>query len=358
MTRGALQRYGQRDHYKGLHAWAYTGGSSGDPIRVPYSIRRSLIRTATVRVCNEQAGYRVGDPYLFIRAKKRRGLVSMIRNETVFLPNRVTRTRLDAVVKRIHEGKLVSLIGYPSIIHALAQRWREVSQGEEDRGIKSCVSTSEPLVSEVAAFIEDTWECTVADRYSNEEVGIIAQQLRRTDPFVVNPFGLVVEIVNLATGAQVPEGSEGSVVVTDLKNDLIPVIRYDTGDRAVAGAYADGRLRRLTRVVGRRADLLFTTDGEPVAPLSLGPAIYKPLSRAPGRWQYQFAQLTRATYELRLKGEGGSLPVALQDSIRRDLVSLLGADAQVRVTLTSNIDARKSGKRPIFVNESDDETNH
>ena len=36
-----------------IYSWAYTGGSYGEPLKVPYSLKRNFIRTATFKYFNE-----------------------------------------------------------------------------------------------------------------------------------------------------------------------------------------------------------------------------------------------------------------------------------------------------------------
>ena len=75
--------------------------------------------------------------------------------------------------------------------------------------------------------------CNVVSRYSNQENGILAQELVDSDYFVINNASYWIEFLKLIQmwGADIGELSR--VVVTDLFNYATPVIRYDTGDLAV-----------------------------------------------------------------------------------------------------------------------------
>jgi phenylacetate-CoA ligase len=67
---------------------------------------------------------------------------------------------------------------------------------------------------------------------------------------------VIVEVVDPQTGARVPDGEAGEVVVSSL-NDLYPLLRLGTGDlsRLASGACPCGRTApRLERIMGRVGD--------------------------------------------------------------------------------------------------------
>src|SRR5207244_11937336 len=86
----------------------------------------------------------------------------------------------------------------------------------------------------------------------------------------VNADGVLIEIV--AGGRPAPPGTPGAIVVTDLSNFAMPLIRYQIGD---VGVLADracpcGRgLPLLESIEGREADYVVTADGRLVSGISL-----------------------------------------------------------------------------------------
>jgi phenylacetate-CoA ligase len=67
------------------------------------------------------------------------------------------------------------------------------------------------------------------------------------------------EIVDPSTGAPVPDGSQGELVLTTLTKEAMPVLRYRTGDitRFIDGPCPCGRThRRIARLFGRTDDML------------------------------------------------------------------------------------------------------
>ena len=79
----------------------------------------------------------------------------------------------------------------------------------------------------------------------------------------VNAEHVLVEIVDEA-GCEAAPGEMGKVLVTTLENYLMPLVRYEIGDYAIAmrGRCACGRtLPLLGRVLGRETNLFRRTDG-------------------------------------------------------------------------------------------------
>jgi phenylacetate-CoA ligase len=67
------------------------------------------------------------------------------------------------------------------------------------------------------------------------------------------------EIIDPASGAVLPEGEEGELVLSTLKREAMPLIRYRTGDltRLLPGPCPCGRThRRIERIKGRSDDML------------------------------------------------------------------------------------------------------
>jgi|GEM_PF-1218130 len=345
-----IESSGKADLSK-IKSWAYTGGSYGEPIRIPYSLQRNLIRTATFKYFNEQGGYHLGDPFVLIRAKNKSSIQKYFRNETIFLPLDVSESRLNEFVQELKRKKIKVLMGYPTVIYELAQYLFHHPEKKKGLSLKSIITVSEPLEDYKRQLIPDIFQCKVIDRYSNEEVGLIAQQKEFGGEYFVNKYGVYTEVINPDTLKPVQEGEQGKVVVTDVYNDLIPVIRYDTGDLATVHRYSNGQLVSIANIIGRVNEQIFSISNQPVSPLALGPFIYKPLSHQGEVFQYQFAQLNASQYELRIRAKVNQLPEDLIHEIISGLEDALGKGSTVSLKLVEEIKPLPSGKRPIFKNE-------
>jgi phenylacetate-CoA ligase len=352
MDKSSLKVWINKLDDKTVHSWAYTGGSYGEPLRVPYSKTRGLIRTASLLYFNQLGGYSLGDPYALIRAKDKSSFVKFLRNEIIIVPYDVSSTQLEGMIKDLIRRRVRLLMGYPSVIYDMALFLNNNPAIRQKLSIKNIITVSEPLEDYKRKIIKETFNCDFVDRYSNEEVGIIAQQRHFSDEYIVNQYGLYVEVVDPLTLNPVPEGSQGKVLVTDIKNDLIPMIRYDTGDMATVIRYHGDQLLSISRIIGRVTEQITNPEGNPVSPLTIGPFIYKPLSKENRLVPYQFAQTGVTKYELRLKANQSDISDYLINTIMTGLNGLFGPGADVTIILVKDIECQPSGKRPVFKNET------
>ncbi len=336
---------------KQVYQWAYTGGSFGEPLRVPYSKKRAAIRTATFKYFNEIAGYNLGDSFALIRAKNKSPFLKFLRNETIIIPFDVSNNQVLKIFDNLLTKNVTVLMGYPTVMYEMALFLKDNPKIKNKLKIKSLISVSEMLEEQKRFVVKNEFHCNFVDRYSNEEVGLIAQQKEFGGVYYVNKFGVYVEIVNSITLQPVKEGEVGKVVVTDIYNDLVPMIRYDTGDLAIVDRYKNGQLYTIKKILGREADKLFDTNKKPVSSLYLGPSIYKPFAIKGYTNQFQFAQTSSNSYVLRIK-KGLSNPDEITISkVISNLRDHLGDNSNIKVVFLENIPALPSGKRPIYINE-------
>jgi phenylacetate-CoA ligase len=118
--------------------------------------------------------------------------------------------------------------------------------------------------------IEATFRCPVTNRYGCEEVSLIACECEMHSGLHVNADSVLVEVIR--DGRPAPPGTPGSLVVTDLSNFAMPLVRYLIGDVGVLAdrTCACGRgFPLLESLEGREADYVVTADGRLISGISL-----------------------------------------------------------------------------------------
>jgi phenylacetate-CoA ligase len=154
---------------------------------------------------------------------------------------------------------------------------------------KGIVATSMMLLEHERKCIEKAFGAKVTNRYGCEEVGLIACECERHKGMHINSPHVIVECVD-DTGKPVPYGKAGKLVITDLNNLAMPLIRYQIEDVGVLSSdnCACGRnLPILEKLEGRVADFLKKADGGLVGGVSL---VERTLTKIPGIEQMQFVQ--------------------------------------------------------------------
>lgn len=206
----------------------------------------------------------------------------------------------------------------------------------------SIVATSMMLLETERVVIERVFRCRVSNRYGCEEVGLIASECGHPGGMHINSEHVIVEIVR-NDGSPVAPGEQGQIVVTDLLNHGMPLVRYAIEDVASWSAVpcTCGRTSpRLERLVGRVADFLVRRDGALVAGVSL---VEKTLTAIPGVDQLQIVQTRIDQFELNCV-PSGAYRESSEQALKDALIDAFGAGIETRINLMDRIPQEKNSK--------------
>lgn len=248
-----------------------TSGSTGEPF-VCYADKYQLeMRWAATLRSMEWTGYRFGDRQ------------ARLWHQTIGMSLRqVVRERIDAWLSRrmfipAYEmsdknlpGSLRRLRKFrPVLIDGYAESFNFLSHYIKHHGIagvspKGIISSAQALPEQSRQLIESEFGCRVFDKYGSREFSGIAYESDGHDGHLVVAENFIVEI--LKDGHPAKPGELGEVVITDLNNRCMPLIRYRVGDLAVAMdpavASPCGRgLPRIGRIEGRAQAIIIGANG-------------------------------------------------------------------------------------------------
>lgn len=165
--------------------------------------------------------------------------------------------------------------------------------------LKGIISTAMMLYPWQREVIERVFGCKIFERYGCEEVSLIASECEAHTGMHINTDSLIVEFLK-DDEQPAAAGEEASVVVTDLMNYGMPVIRYKIGDKAIFTdpACPCGRKSVLiTKVTGRDADFIVTPEGKIISGISLTENFSL---KIPGVEQMQIEQLKRDHLKIKI----------------------------------------------------------
>jgi phenylacetate-CoA ligase len=160
-----------------------------------------------------------------------------------------------------------------------ARRWRLTS-------LRKIFSGSEILEGSLRERLRRAFGVEVADNYGSTEA-FLAWQCPQGS-YHINAEHVFLEVVDEGGGPAAP-GAMGRVVVTTLQNYLMPLIRYEIGDYAIAaqGGCCCGRtLPLIGQILGREINLFIDGNGNRFVPWPL----FKPLTAREWIVQYQVVQ--------------------------------------------------------------------
>jgi phenylacetate-CoA ligase len=161
----------------------------------------------------------------------------------------------------------------PSLVWGVSNALYVVARALLDDGrtlqADACWSGGNHLHAHYRAALEEAFGCEVFERYATMEMGLIAHECTEGRSLHVPAEGIIAEIVD-EDGAPAGPGETGDVLLTSLRNDAQPFIRYRVGDRATAPLdpmCSCGRgLPVFGTVAGRTQDFLRTASGELIGP--------------------------------------------------------------------------------------------
>ncbi len=238
-----------------------------------------------------------------------------------------------------------SLVGFASVIAGLA-RWMQKEQLRLPT-VKQVWTTSEVLSPEGADAIRQILGCEPLKIYASNEFGFMAWQAEKDAPLRIESDRLHVEFLRPGEPSLAATGELSRIVVTDLLNDTMPLIRYDIGDVArpcepfrAAGSFVCATLDGLE---GKEADQIQPPDGRSVTTFQLLGAIKDTLPNA----QYRFVGLSAERYVVQYVPGVGFDPANLEKTTAK-LKEMLGEGVELLTQQTDVIRRERSGKlRPV-----------
>jgi phenylacetate-CoA ligase len=326
-----------------------TGGSTGTPVVFYAGKDRRQSRCAAQLRHNQWAGWHVGDRAAVLwgapRDKPRQDWRARLRRfllrEPLWLDTaHVTEERLE----RFHHELLRFR---PKVIQAYARSALLFARYLEHKGLTpwrphSIVTSAEVLEPEERALVERVFGCRVFNRYGCREVSVIASECDAHQGMHVMAEGLLVEI-ETPDGPAVP-GVMGSILVTDLLNFAMPMIRYRIGD---LGSWEEGdcpcgrKLPRLQQVHGRVTDFLVGGDGRLVSGVFLATYV---VAHRPSLGQVQIHQDRAGEVIYRVRPGHDFSQADDLVYLERTSREHLGAGTRVRCELVDALPCEASGK--------------
>jgi phenylacetate-CoA ligase len=250
-----------------------SGGSTGAPVSFFLNRDRLCARHAATVRHNRWAGLDVGHKVALLWSNqadapptgwKARLRGALLHRQLWLNAANLSDEKMAAFHRAVWRFRPRALLAYASCAALFARYLR--TRGLEPYRPHAVITSAEVLTPENRALVEETFGCPVFNRYGSRELSVIASECPERNGMHVMAEGLYVEVVR--GGEHAKPGEPGAIVVTDLLNFAMPLIRYRIGD---VGVWADqpcpcGRgLPRLAGVSGRVSDFVVGSDGRVVS---------------------------------------------------------------------------------------------
>lgn len=203
------------------------------------------------------------------------------------------------------------------------------------------ISTAMILHDWQRRVIEEAFQTPVTNRYGCEELSLIACECAEHNGMHLNADSVYAEVIADAT-LQTATGG-GRLILTDLLNRAMPLIRYQVEDVAVPKLEICpcGRgLPMLQHIVGREADYVLTPDERLISGISLTDHFATEIA---GATQVQLVQESRTQLRLRIVTDQRFGP-ASRERVNTLATELFGPGMSIETELVDRIPQEASGK--------------
>ncbi|MCE9531702.1 MAG: phenylacetate--CoA ligase family protein [Planctomycetes bacterium] len=321
-----------------------TSGSTGVPLTIAVDFECMQWKAACTIRSDEWSGWRQGRRVAKVWGNpeyRQQGWKGRVRN---FLVDRaryldtigLDEPRMQTFAESLRQKQPSLLFGHAHSLYLFAcyvrKHFRDAIRPE---GI---ISTAMLLHDWQRQAIEEAFGCSVTNRYGCEEVSLIACECERHQGLHLNADSQYAEVIE---DRDIP--GEGSLIVTDLTNRAMPLIRYKVGDVVVKSnrRCTCGRgLPLIERVEGREADFVLTPAGKLISGISLTENFALHIR---GTAQVQIVQESERFLRLRIVPDEDFGPES-EWQIQQLVHEMFGPEMDHEVDLVERIPQEASGK--------------
>ena len=166
------------------------------------------------------------------------------------IPGGVGNTELQ--VEFLSKAAATGYVGTPAFLLTMMEQAKERGLA---LSLRRAFVSGAPLSHSLRRTLQSDYRLSVFQGYGTADAGALGYECEKAEGWHIAP-GVVIEVVNPASGQPVELGETGEVVVT-APNDVYPLVRFGTGDLSafMAAACSCGRTTpRLVGFLGRAGD--------------------------------------------------------------------------------------------------------
>jgi phenylacetate-CoA ligase len=363
-----VEKQSLRDHlskflnhtYRGRVTEGRTSGSTGISLQLKYNSEHESYSEAARWRAKSWWGVKPGSPHVSIWGRPFTGVKDRLNqkikcifmNNLLFSAFDLNDATLERIWQQIYYFKPAIIYGYPSAIYPLALYLKESDTPAERLGLKVIFTTAESITTQQRDLVESVFGCKTANEYGCSETGGFAYECPFGSWHISSEIDFVEYIGD--DGQPVPDGETGDIIITHLKNDYMPLIRYRVGDRGagLSGVCECGRQLPLMKVsVTKDSDMIKLEGYKKFSSEVFDYINLAVMKRYPASIrQFRVIQKSMHFFEVEVvPGRDGSGNAArLFEKLMHEQ---LGKDIQVVFKPVGRIQRESSGKLRYFISE-------
>jgi len=331
--------------FRGRSLKVQTSGSTGTPMTFVRSTEQESWFWGLRIRCWQWAGYDLGEPYLALNLNRRDAWKKRLQDHFFrcwYLTYDVNTQDSRHICSLLASRQITHINAFGSTLFPLAQYMKR--HGIPNPGVRVLTSTGDNLYPAQRELIERVFGVPVTDYYGAGGEGMhLASQCENHDRYHVHMENSILEIIK--DGRPALPGEVGSIVVTQLDNYAMPLVRYDLGDLATAADEQPcpcGRAHEtIASINGRACDLIYAPSGAVLLPqfFFIGP--FKTLSKVA---RYQVVQERSEEVTIKLVAKRGCDHLACETMLSGYIADATQGTLEVRFDWVSDIPLSGLGK--------------
>jgi len=250
---------------------ANTSGSSGHPFffaknkfchSMTWALIKSRYSTYKINMNSKQA--RFFGISLKTSSWINEKLKDYIMNRVRFPVFDMSNEKMEVFISLFEKKKFLYIYGYVNALVLFSRKLIEDQKTLKEicPSLKYCITTSEMLTSFDRDILEKGFGIPIINEYGVSEAGGLVAIEDPGGNWLINRETAYIEIVG-EDGKQVPDGHEGSIIITDLYNKAMPFIRYNVGDIGLIKKHKTiNGYKILDKLIGRTNDNIILPSGK------------------------------------------------------------------------------------------------
>ena len=325
-----------------------SGGSTGKPVVIIQDETYRNWNWANKLYYASMAGKEFGEPEIKLWGSRRdilQGNIGLKNRLINFIINRTLLNSFKMSERDIQKYFEIWNQVKPKLIWAYVESIYELAKFKNRFGIDVfsphvIITTAGTLDEEMRIYIEETFGCNVLNQYGSREEGAIACECPEKKGLHIFEHSHHVEVVDEQNQPLV--GNHGEIVVTNLHNYSMPLLRYSLEDIGIMddGECACGRkFKKLSEVTGRRMSHFINPNGDIIHGLFFTHMFYYK------DWIHKFKVVQEALDHIVIKivayGDPNSEDL---DTFSENVKQVMGDECQVDFIFLKDLTPSDSGK--------------
>jgi phenylacetate-CoA ligase len=346
--------------YKGRITCGRTSGSSGQSLRLFYDSEHESYSDAARWRAKNWWGVELGSPQVaiwgrsFASYKDRwsQKAKSYMMNTQLFSAFDINEETLEIIWHKIQRFRPKIIYGYPSAIYPLSVYLKETKKNARRLGVKVIMTTAESITSQQRAHVEDTFGCKTANEYGCSETGGFVYECPH-GRWHISCELTYIEFLD-PKGNHVTPGQSGEIIITHLRNEYMPLIRYRVGD---IGTFLDSEcsckrgLPLMEVVVSKEIDKVKLANGKCFSSEIFDYINLAVMKRFPGSIdQFRVIQKAFDFFDIEFVAGKGSVDEA-EFFFKYLIEKQIGQSLHFNIKRVSQIRREPSGKLRYFISE-------